>query len=153
LKEKFIEKMFSQFKTVKKAFTEMNKERTPEIGYDIFKENIMNWGFDVPEHMIEGLYRWLDHDKDGKISFEDLRQTAGKETNPMEQLFFRQDVKRGQVITCKYEKCWENNSNNSNSQYCPLHQKILRNRCFDKCSQISQALDESKWQSLLAELE
>ena len=40
-----------------------------------------SWGFanDCTE-----LFNWLDNDKDGKISFSDLRQTAGAEIAPME---------------------------------------------------------------------
>ena len=115
LKIKFINKLFSQYKTIKKAFSEMNKEKTGQISYDIFVQKMRSWGFDVSDEMIRELFHWIDFDRDNKISFEDLRQTVGKETNPMEQLFFRQDVKPGKVITCKYEKCWENNQNNSNN--------------------------------------
>ena len=76
----------------------------------------------------------MDLDGDQRISYEDLRGTAGKEISPMEQLFFRQDVKPGKNITCKYEKCWENNNFNSKSQYCQLHQKVMRNQSLEKFS-------------------
>lgn len=78
------------------------------------------------------MFDWLDHDRDGRISFEDLRATAGQDLAPRESLYFRQDIKPGKAVTCKYENCWENNNFNSKSQYCPLHQKILRNHCLDR---------------------
>jgi Ca2+-binding EF-hand superfamily protein len=40
-----------------------------------------SWGFANDCHE---LFEWLDFDKDGKISFNDLRQTAGVEIAPME---------------------------------------------------------------------
>lgn len=42
------------------------------------------WGFEANEDLIFDLFKWLDYDKDNRISYEDLRQTAGKETNPTE---------------------------------------------------------------------
>ena len=45
---------------------------------------VINWGFDATEELIQDLFNWLDYDKDNKISFEDLRMTAGKEISPME---------------------------------------------------------------------
>jgi hypothetical protein len=56
------------------------------------------------------LFAWLDHDKDGEVSFEDLRLTLGRDITPSEQLFFRQDIsKAGKTINCHYPKCFENN--------------------------------------------
>jgi Ca2+-binding EF-hand superfamily protein len=62
----------------------MNKQRTGFIYYEDFYFVIKSWGFDVCDDLIKELFQWLDFDRDSKISFEDLRQTAGKETNPME---------------------------------------------------------------------
>jgi len=38
---------------------------------------IISWGFEANEGLIKELFEWLDYDKDHKISFEDLRSTAG----------------------------------------------------------------------------
>jgi Ca2+-binding EF-hand superfamily protein len=65
--------------------------------------------------LIKELFEWLDYDKDSKISYEDLRSTAGLDLAPRENLYFRQDAKPAKQITCKYEKCWENNNFNSKS--------------------------------------
>jgi len=68
------------------------------------------------------LFEWLDSDSDGKISFDDLKQTAGVEIAPMEQFFFRQDVVGSKNVPCSYHGCWENLLySKSKSPYCELH--------------------------------
>lgn len=80
VREKFIAKTFQTFKTIKKAFVEW-KDHSTHIEFDHFKEMMESWGFanDCTE-----LFNWLDFDKDGQISFNDLRMTAGVEIAPME---------------------------------------------------------------------
>lgn len=88
VKERFVAKTFQTFKTVKRAFTEWKKDKA-YIDLENFTEMMESWGFvnDCTE-----LFQWLDHDKDGKISYSDLRATVGPEIAPMETFFFRQDV-------------------------------------------------------------
>lgn len=81
--------MFSQYKTIKKAFSDFNRQKSGIIDFEAFLEVVKGWGFDCQENILQDLFNWLDNDKDGKLSFEDLRQTVGKETNPLEQLYFR----------------------------------------------------------------
>ncbi|CDW82631.1 px domain containing protein [Stylonychia lemnae] len=149
LKERFIDKLHNQFKSCQRAFTEMNRNKSGFIQQEEFFEIIKSWGFDASDQLLKELFDWLDYDKDSKISYEDLRSTAGQDVSPMEQLFFRQDVKPAKMVTCKYEKCWENNNFNSKSIYCPLHQKIMRNLCLDKFSGIAEKADEDKWNQLV----
>jgi len=136
LKAKFINKLHVQYKSLHKAFTEMNKLKTGLIKFEEFYQLVKSWGFDANEVNIKDLFEWLDFDNDNQISYEDLRSTAGKEISPMEQLFFRQDLKPRKTINCKYFRCWENNNFNTKSLYCNLHQKIIRNLCLDMFSQI-----------------
>ncbi len=99
------------------------KDNKTHIEFDHFKEMMSSWGFanDCTE-----LFNWLDYDQDGKISFNDLRQTAGVEIAPMEQFFFRQDIKSSKNVPCTYIGCWENILySKSKSHYCHLHQKII----------------------------
>jgi len=49
------------------------------------------WGFQAKPEQVNDLLTWLDADGDGKISYEDMRMTVGKEIAPMEQIYFRQD--------------------------------------------------------------
>lgn len=48
-----------------------------------------DWGFHAKPEQIDSLLAWLDEDGDGRISYEDLRRTVGKEIAPMEQIYFR----------------------------------------------------------------
>ncbi len=121
LKEKVIDKLHNQFKSLQKAFVEMNKSKNGFITFDEFAELIRSWSFVAPDEQIKEVFDWLDHNKDQKITFEDLRATAGQDLAPKEQLYFRQDNKPGKTVSCKYDKCWENNVFNSKSQYCHLH--------------------------------
>jgi hypothetical protein len=115
----------------------MNKSKNGSIIFEEFADLVRSWGFEADDDQIYPIFEWLDFDGDGKITFEDLRATAGQDLAPKEALYFRQDVKPGKVVNCKYEKCWENNNFNSKSQYCQLHQKILRNLCLDRFSLIA----------------
>ncbi len=62
LRAKFTEKLFSQFKTMKKAFSEINKSRTGYIEYPDFHDIVISWGFDASEELIQDLFNWLDCD-------------------------------------------------------------------------------------------
>lgn len=55
----------------------MNKSRSGFIRFEEFRDMVLSWGFEAPEIMIKDIFDWLDFDKDNKISFEDLRATAG----------------------------------------------------------------------------
>jgi Ca2+-binding EF-hand superfamily protein len=98
--------------------------------FERFLELMKGWGFASELKDIEALYNWLDADQDGKISFHDIRKTVGQEVAPMEQYFFRQDLKPGKNQPCNYAGCWENVMF-SRSPYCQLHQKILKNKTVD----------------------
>lgn len=84
LKTKFINKLHVQYKSLHKAFTEMNKFKTGLIKFEEFYRLVKSWGFDANEVHIKDLFEWLDFDNDNQISYEDLRSTAGKEISPME---------------------------------------------------------------------
>ncbi len=55
----------------------MNRCKSGFILYDEFLDNIKAWGFDATETLIKELFQWLDFDKDNRISYDDLRSTAG----------------------------------------------------------------------------
>jgi len=54
----------------------MNKSKSGFIQYE-FLDIIRAWGFDASEQLVRELFEWLDIDKDNRISYEDLRSTAG----------------------------------------------------------------------------
>jgi hypothetical protein len=71
---------------------------------------------------------------------------------PKEELFFRQDVKQQNQTTCKYEKCFENNTFNSKSLYCTLHLKIMRDLTLEKFAQIAARASETQWNRMTEEI-
>ena len=85
------------------------------------------WGFIAPESQVRDLFNWMDHDKDGQLSFEDLRETIGLDVSPQEGVYFRQNIKNSKSQPCQFPSCWENTLYNNKSAYCPLHQKIMKN--------------------------
>ena len=107
-KEKFLRKVKTQFKSLKKAFYELDRYHKGHITVDQFTEIIRSWGFAAKEKVVKEVFDWLDYDKDQKISFLDLKHTIGYELMPQEQFFFRQDVAPKRKLTCRYTECWEN---------------------------------------------
>ena len=91
VKERFIARTFTQFKTVKKAFVEWKSGGNNFIEFDHFRRLMDDWGFYAKPEQVNDLLTWIDADGDGKISYEDMRMTVGKEIAPMEQIYFRQD--------------------------------------------------------------
>ena len=59
------------------------------VHYPRFAELMNHWSFIAPEEQIRELFNWLDKDKDGKLSFEDLRATIGLDVSPQEGVYFR----------------------------------------------------------------
>ena len=53
------------------------------ISFERFNENLKIWAFVASEEEIAALFDWLDNDKDGQISYEDLRMTIGKVIAPV----------------------------------------------------------------------
>ena len=47
LKDKFMQKIFLQYKTTKRAFIEMNKSKDGFINYEKLDQMVKNWGFEA----------------------------------------------------------------------------------------------------------
>lgn len=58
----------------------------PELEY-----YLMHWGFKTTPELVDNLFKVLDVDNDGKISYVDFQNSVGKEISPPEFLYFRQD--------------------------------------------------------------
>jgi len=128
MKEKFIHRTYNQFKTLKRGFVEWKTAGTNYIELGRFTELMEGWGFNSDqEDLIGELFAWLDVDKDGKVSFNDFKTSAGLELAPKEQMFFRQDVTSSKNVPCRYQSCFENTLFNNTSPYCALHQKVMKN--------------------------
>ena len=89
LKQMFLQKVRLQYKTLKKAFTELDRKKQGFITLDNFEEIIESWGFQARSDHIEKLFAWLDVNKDHRICFLDLKASLGLEILPQESFFFR----------------------------------------------------------------
>jgi len=62
------------------------------VTYARFSELMMFWGFVASDDQIQLLFIWMDRDQDGKLSFEDMKETIGLDVSPKEAVYFRQNV-------------------------------------------------------------
>lgn len=67
----------------------MNKGKTGTIHANEIKLYLNNWGLAITEEQFKEIYDYIDYDKDGKISYEDLQNSVGKHICPEEFLYFR----------------------------------------------------------------
>lgn len=89
LKQAFIERIKLQYRTIKKAYIEMDRYKKGHITLDTFEEILESWGFVAKEKDARDLFDWLDNDKDQKITLLDLKNTIGFEILPQETYYFR----------------------------------------------------------------
>ena len=101
---------------------------------------------------VQDLFIWLDHDKDGQLCFEDLRETIGLDVSPKEAVYFRQNVRNSKNQPCNYPSCWENTLYQNKSTYCALHQKVMKNSTNDFFNSISQKLPKQEWELFSSEM-
>ena len=64
LKQAFIERVKLQYRTIKKAYVEMDRYKKGHITLDTFQEILESWGFVAKEKDARELFDWLDNDKD-----------------------------------------------------------------------------------------
>ena len=60
LKEKLIQRTFSQNATLKSVFDEWRLPAENYVQYERFAELMTFWGFIAPEAEVRNLYNWLD---------------------------------------------------------------------------------------------
>lgn len=101
---KFIEKVQFQWKTLKKAFSDLNTAKSGSIMPSELKNYMKHWGYYLSEEQFDRLFDKLDFNKDGKISYEDFQNSVGNEISPPEFLYFRQDLRPQKPIKCAYKK-------------------------------------------------
>ena len=88
LESKIFNKIQDQWKTLKKAFSDLSKGKGSIQKLEL-REYLKNWGLVISQDQFDMLYDKLDHDKDGKVSYDDFKKTAGKNISPEEFLYFR----------------------------------------------------------------
>ncbi len=67
-----LEKFRLQWKTVKKAFIDLNKGKTGAIVPSELNHYLKLWGIYLNEEQFKLLFNKFDLDKDGKITYEDF---------------------------------------------------------------------------------
>ena len=108
--------------------------------------------FVTSEQEVDQLFDWFDNDRDGKLSYEDLRETIGQDIAPKGIAYFRQNVSQSKSQPCQYPSCWEDTLYNNKSSYCQLHQKVMKNASIDLFELISEKLQPEEWDLFTSEI-
>lgn len=109
-----------QWKTLRKAFMDLNIEKTGKISKREFRYFLNFWGMNISEDEFNQVFMKFDLDGDGLISYKDFQVSIGSEMFPAEGLYFRQDTKlQCKINVCEHDKCWQPIQNNCN--FCVLH--------------------------------
>ena len=87
-----LEKISTQWKTIKKAFSDLSQERNGWICESDLNRYLKNWGFVITSDQFKEIYDFLDYDHDGHISYTDFKNRVGSTISPVESLYFRQDL-------------------------------------------------------------
>jgi Ca2+-binding EF-hand superfamily protein len=91
LMKRILDKIQTQWKTLKKAFSDLNQGKNGWISEVDLKKYLDNWGFNITEGQFKEFYEFLDYDRDGHITYEDFKKSVGSVISPVEFLYFRQD--------------------------------------------------------------
>lgn len=87
-----LDKITFQWKTIRKSFHDLSKDKTGGIEAPELRHYLDHWGIPIEDATFKKLYELLDHDGDGKVSYADFQRTVGSKIHPGEGLYFRQDV-------------------------------------------------------------
>ena len=99
-------KISDQWKTIQKAFNDLNRSKTGKITQDEFKFYLNHWGITTTPQEFEEIWSKYDLDKDGFISYADFQATLGMELFPQEGLYFRQDKETAvRIESCQHPEC------------------------------------------------
>ena len=75
-------KMKMQWKTLKQGFKSLNKGQKGNVDRDDLTKMLERWGIQLSTDKVEELFKYLDLDKDGRISYKDFQNTIGMEITP-----------------------------------------------------------------------
>lgn len=98
LVKKVLTKIQFQWKTLRKAFMDLNVSKTGMIQPKELRFILNHWGMQVTDEDFNDLFSKLDADGDGSISYKDFSITVGSEIHPAEGLYFRQDKPTNAMI-------------------------------------------------------
>ena len=72
LEHKILEKMQFQWKTIRKAFQDMNVSKTGKISKDEFNYFLQFWGMNITDEQFDAVFSKFDLDGDGHVTHEEL---------------------------------------------------------------------------------
>lgn len=125
LETKVMEKMKFTWSRIRKAFSNLDLDKSGFISKENMQLYFSSWG--LTKEQFDWLYDKFDRDKDGKISYNDFTQTIGSELFPAEGLYFRQAKQNIERFNpCKHPSCWQVTASYAN--YCSLHEKMNQNK-------------------------
>ena len=105
LETKVMEKMKFTWSRIRKAFANLDLDKSGFISKENLQLYFSSWG--LTKEQFDWLYDKFDRDKDGKISYNDFTQTIGSELFPAEELYFRQAKQQNERFNpCKHPSCW-----------------------------------------------
>lgn len=135
IEHKILEKIKFQWKTIRKAFQDMNVSKTGKITQEEFKYFLQFWGMTITPEQFSLVFDKFDLDGDGALSYKDFQQSIGAEMFPAEGLYFRQDkAQQCRVNACKQTECWQPTKNTLN--YCDVHQKMHQDHAVQHFSKL-----------------
>lgn len=150
LEHKILEKMQFQWKTIRKAFQDMNVSKTGKISKDEFNYFLQFWGMNITEEQFDAVFSKFDLDGDGGLSYKDFQQSIGAEMFPSEGLYFRQDkAQQSHVHPCKQSECWQPTKNTLN--FCDTHQKMHEGHAIQHFSKLFKHIGP-RWKEYIAAL-
>jgi Ca2+-binding EF-hand superfamily protein len=78
-----------QWTTLKKAFRDISQEKGGYIHQYDFRYLLEGWGYILTNEQFKYIFDKFDLDQDGKISYQEFRNSFGRHLNPDETLYFR----------------------------------------------------------------
>jgi gamma-glutamyltranspeptidase len=72
IEQKILDKVKFQWKTLRKAFGDLNVEKTGFISKNELQFYLHFWGIDISDQDFQRVFNNFDVDKDGKISYKDF---------------------------------------------------------------------------------
>ena len=82
IEAKILEKIKFQWKTLRKAFMDLNVEKTGTISKKEFKFYLEFWGMGISDDEFNAVFDKFDLDGDGLISYKDFQLSIGSEMFP-----------------------------------------------------------------------
>ena len=143
-----------QWKTISKAFKDMNKDiHTDGISKDELRFYLNHWGLQMTDERFLEIYAMFDNDKDGNISYSDFHQSIGNEIHPGETLYFRQEklkVEGAPRTNCFDPSCCQDAI--GGSLFCNLHDLIKKDEVQKTYRRIMNSVGEKNWNEFKYEI-